>query len=74
MKPKFIDMMFVTAPDQRTLAIEVFKYLKRGWHRRGETQKMRPIHDLSTVVFMQQVVLTDQPNETFRSLRSHSDA
>lgn len=74
MKPKIIDRMPVIAPNQHALAREVLKYLRRGWHRDGETQTVRPLHDLSTVVYMQQVVLTDEPNETFRSLRSRPGA
>jgi|GEM_PF-3295749 len=74
MKSKITDMLPVIASDQRTLAVEVLKYLKRGWHTRGAMKTMRPLNDLSTLVYVQWVVLSDEPNVAFNHVSFHSVA
>jgi len=57
MESYITDLMPVIAPDNLTLAKKVLVFLKKGWRLSGPTKTMRPLHDPSTIVFVQWVVL-----------------
>lgn len=60
MKPKIIDLIPIIESDQRAFVAEVRGHLKRRWHTLGETKQMRPLQDLSALVYVQWVALTDE--------------